>query len=394
MPRNERKIMRGTCTGVFLWTCMLWLSLPWVSALADQLKSSHYEKERELRTLIGRLSEEDLDYELSVTHKVFEDTFLGSRRRTEGYVHRITLPERISHQLTGYDWRFMRGVFPKYLEDPKSSFHAALLWIAWRQENTTPSRWGPGFVSSLRLEPLEKKDRAQWDRDLRRYETIWRGGNLSDPHAYREKLFYEVVPKNYLGDIFSDDIYRWGASIVGKPVALKGKPFAEAVTEFNQSGATTKLQELALRRENLGVWLYYVLSGDEASRMKLAKDFCAWCRKREPGKNDFLAAAIMGLFIVDGYSFDEESGVYNVTERGKSFLDYIVQFPIPENASRLKTITAGGNGKLIEKLMEKHGTSARWRELLANSAEPTLVEFKQRPRMKNPKDGGQPMPQD
>ena len=84
---------------------------------------------------------------------------------------------------------------------------------------------------------------------------------------------------------------------------------------------------------------------------------------------------MMGLLTVDGYSFDEETGAYALNERGGLLLDYIVQFPIPENATRLKTVRDGGNRELVDGMMEKHGTERTWNTLLENPEAPRLMKL-------------------
>ena len=356
--------------------------MPANAAVVDELKSTYHQKERDLRELMERLAKEEIEYDIEVEHKEGWESGLFGRFHYDDYLHRVKLPRQIAKQVESYQSRFVRANFPQYLRDPRYSFYAALLYIHWFQATPDRTKYGSVFPCRLRLEPLEKHDKALWDSDLEKYTKPFLGENLTSPHAYREKLFYESIPQAYLNTVFSDKIYRHGASIIAKPVFLKGKSFAEAVSEFNTSGNTTKLRALPLRKENLEVWLYLALSGGQTNRLEVVKDLCTWCRQCKPQKNHFLAATIMGLFIVDGYSFDDEKGTYQPNELGKLLLDYIMEFPIPENAFRLKIITNGGNEKLIEDLMKKHGTSQAWQELLKNPVKPTFVEFKQHPRKK------------
>ena len=85
----------------------------------------------------------------------------------------------------------------------------------------------------------------------------------------------------------------------------------------------------------------------------------------------------MGLFTVDGYSFNDETGVYTMNERGRMLMDFIVEFPIPENATRLQAVMNGGNKDEIEAMMKKHGTEKKWRELLKNPVHPEFVKYPQ-----------------
>lgn len=354
-----------------------WVSIPQTLVFADQLKPRQYQEEQGFKQLLDRLNREGLDYQIKVEYKEKDGHFFG-RHRYKGYVNRITLPGDIDRQVSSYDGRFRSAVFRKYLEDPKYSFHAAVLWVYLGQQN---SALGYGFVGS-RLEPIENHDKALWDKEIERYAKIWRAGNLTDPRTYREKVLYETIPEPYLKDVFPVSIHEFGAAIVKWPVNITGKPYENGVLEFNASSNTAKLLELPLTQEHLGVWLYLAISGPETNRLDLTKDFCAWCRKSEPKKNAFLSAVMMGLFTVDGYAFDDEKKTYQPNERGNVLLDYLVEFPIPENATRLKIIMDGGNQTLVDDLMKKHSNNQAWQVLLKNPVEPKFVEYKWQPRKK------------
>lgn len=356
------------------------VATPGGAASVDRLKPAYHEKQEDLKRLLERLSQGGLEYEITVEHKVWETTFMG-RARGETYIHRLKLPKEIEERLERFDWPFIRANFLQYLNDPKFSFYAALLLMD-RIQSAGEHQFGEGFDCPLRLEPLEKHDKALWDSDLTKYAGPLRGAFLTAMHPYKERIFFDAIPEVYVKNVFPDRIYIKGKAIVEKPVFLDGKPFADAVQEFNASSNTAKLLELPLTQENLEVWLYLALSGSETARLGIAKDFCAWCRKNEPQKNIFLSAVMMGLFAVDGYSFDDEKGTYEPNERGNLLLDYIVEFPIPENATRLKIVRDGGNQTLVGDLMKKHGMAQAWQELLKHPVEPKFVEFKQHPREK------------
>ncbi len=362
-----RRLTIGTCFCIFVTLAF---------ASADQLKPRQWQQEQEFKQFLDRLNREGLEYQIKVEYREFNEVFFG-RHHFEGYVHRITLPKQIDQRVVGYDWLFVQGIFPKYLDDPKYSFNTGL-FLAFRiQEGNRPGgRWGVGYVCAFRIEPFEKHDKSLWEHDLQRYTAIFRGGTLLDPKRYREKLLYESIPESFLKDIFSDRVHRFGASIVEKPVNIKDKPYEEGVREFNASTNTSKLLELDLTQENLEVWLYLTIASPETIRLDITKDFCAWCRQNEPKDNPFLSALMMGLFIVDGYVFDDEKGAYHLNDRGKLLLDYIVEFPIPENATRLKIIRDGGNESLVEDLMKKRSTTETWQELLKNPVEPKFVKYK------------------
>jgi hypothetical protein len=359
-----------------------WASIPMPLVFADQLKPRQYQEEQRFKQLLDRLNREGLDYQIKVEYKEFNSSFFG-RRHVEGYVHRITLPEEIGRRVAGYDLRFRMGVFPRYIDDPQYSFYSSLLYVFLSQEaRGSGGQWGVGHVCPYRLEALEKHDKSLWERDLKR-NTARFSGNNRNRNPYREKVLYETIPESYLKDVFPVSIHEFGASIVKWPVDTKGKPYENGVLEFNATSNTAKLLELPLTQENLGVWMYLAISGPETNRLDITKDFCAWCRKSEPKKNAFLSAVMMGLFTVDGYAFDDEKKTYQPNERGKVLLDYLVEFPIPENATRLKIIMDGGNQTLVDDLMKKHSTNQAWQVLLKNPVEPKFVEYKWQPRKKS-----------
>ena len=86
---------------------------------------------------------------------------------------------------------------------------------------------------------------------------------------------------------------------------------------------------------------------------------------------------MMALFTVDGYAFNDATGVYTMNERGRMLMDFIAEFPIPENATRLQAVMNGGNKEEIEAMMKKHGTAEKWQELLKNPVHPEFAKYPQ-----------------
>jgi hypothetical protein len=349
-------------------------------AVIDELKPKCCREDQEFRRLLDRLNSEGLDYKIDVQLKMSAGS--AFRHSTTYYVHRITLSNEIARQVVGYDRRFFGGSFPKYLDAPEYSFYASLLLAYKIQEDARPDgKLGVGFVSSVWFEYLVKHDKSFWANETKGYNkyknALVRATNLLAPHGYRERLLFESIPESYLNAVFPARIYRFGAGIIEPPVKSQGKPYEDGVREFDAIRSTAKLQMLPLTQDNLGVWLYYAISAPETNRLQVAKDFCTWCRNRDPKTNSFLSAVMMGLLTVDGYAFDDQKGAYNLNEPGNVLLDYIVEFPIAENATRLKIVRDGGNQALVNDLMNKHGTSEGWRVLLNNPVQPTFVEFKQ-----------------
>ena len=66
-----------------------------------------------------------------------------------------------------------------------------------------------------------------------------------------------------------------------------------------------------------------------------------------------------------------------MNERGRMLMDFIAEFPILENATRLQAVTNGGNKDEIETMMKKHGTTEKWQELLKNPVHPEFAKCPQ-----------------
>ena len=115
----------------------------------------------------------------------------------------------------------------------------------------------------------------------------------------------------------------------------------------------------------------------ETERAENLPKFLTICRENDPATKPYLPALMMGLFTVDGYTFDDETGIYIMNERGKMLMDFIVEFPIPENATRLKAVMDGGNKDEIEAMMKRHGTAGKWAELLKNPVHPEFAKYPQ-----------------
>ena len=187
------------------------------AASVDKLKPTYHQQEQHLSQLMERLSNDGIEYEMKVDHMEWETTFMG-RARGDTYVYRLKLPKIVAQQAESYDWRFVRGNFMPYLNDPRFSFYASLLLIANFQARFPERyRFGTGYDCPLRLEPLEKHEKALWDKDIAKYTAPFLATFTRDPRSYKEKIFFESVPQQYLESIFTDDIYRNGASIVEKP---------------------------------------------------------------------------------------------------------------------------------------------------------------------------------
>ena len=194
-------------------------------------------------------------------------------------------------------------------------------------------------------------------------------------YQYKSEILFESIPSIYHRDAFSYRlIYSKGKPIIGQPSALDFKLFAKAVGDAGKGAGTNELRQISAVPGPEMVCVLLVPKGEDETRLTNLKGFLAWSRLHG-GDKPFLPAVMMGLLTVDGYSFDEETGAYALNERGGLLLDYIVQFPIPENATRLKTVRDGGNRELVDGMMEKHGTERTWNTLLENPEAPRLMKL-------------------
>jgi len=115
----------------------------------------------------------------------------------------------------------------------------------------------------------------------------------------------------------------------------------------------------------------------EESRKADTQKFLNTYRENTPATKPYLSALMMAMFTVDGYSFNDETGVYTMNERGRMLMDFITEFPIPENATRLQAVMNGGNKEEIQAMMKKHGTGEKWAELLKNPVHPEFAKYPQ-----------------
>jgi len=81
--------------------------------------------------------------------------------------------------------------------------------------------------------------------------------------------------------------------------------------------------------------------------------------------------------LLRGTNQVDETGIYTMNERGKMLMDFIAEFPVPENATRLQAVMNGGNKDEIQAMMKKHGTEEKWAELLKNPVHPEFAKYPQ-----------------
>jgi hypothetical protein len=335
---------------------------------ADELKPRYHQLERRFERLMERLASDGLDYKVEIKI-VDHETFWFGHRMWRSYEHRVTIPSQVRRELRAYDWRFREAIFPEYIQDPKYSSIASVLHLA-----SVPQPAG----LPVALTPLAEHDEASWSSDAAKAAFVivreWPGSK----HAYWDPLFFESVPARYHETVFPPSAYIDGASVLGHG------PFPDEIRkrieEFSVAGGWDADVSLHLEPKGLMWWLRWVLMGGgmDPDPKDALSAFLAACRQAG-GQGPHLAALMMAAFVVDGYEFDDETGEYRPNEMGRRLLDYVVEFPIPENASRLKIVMDGGNREWIEERMRQHGTEEAWREWLADPPKPEFKPFRQLP---------------
>jgi len=183
------------------------------------------------------------------------------------------------------------------------------------------------------LVAIVNKNKDEWDENS--IETFLMPFRYS--HGYEQEIFFYSIPAVYEQEILNPN---------------------------NQS-------------KNYKNYLNTCIQGKRKELPNNRLEFIKWCRKNNPTKKPYFAATMMALFTVDGYAFNDATGVYTMNERGRMLMDFIAEFPIPENATRLQAVMNGGNKEEIEAMMKKHGTAEKWQELLKNPVHPEFAKYPQ-----------------
>ena len=354
----------------------------------DILKPVIQKQEKELRRIMERLATEGLKYEV-VTERVAETNKTGREYFTP--VKRVKIPEDLKKKIGEYHPRFALRNFRIYLEDPKYSFDAAVLVLAYPR--------GSWFVLDqaiidhdkdkwLQALPGEKKFFGLMIRN-NRPGTEW-GPLAMYPESYYGQILFESMPPYYSDHVFAKRIYQTTGIVADEPSPIMayshvpgskdngtGALYGKFFDGFLSDGDTSALKEIALTQPCVEHWLYLTLFGEEGKRLLALEGLLAWSRIKSPVENPFLSALAMGLFTVNGYDFNDETGVYTLNERGKMLMDFITEFPIPENATRLQAVMNGGNKDEIQAMMKKHNTTEKWAELLKNPVHPEFAKYPQ-----------------
>ncbi|MCL1921808.1 MAG: hypothetical protein FWG50_12185 [Kiritimatiellaeota bacterium] len=205
--------------------------------------------------------------------------------------------------------------------------------------------------------------------------------------GYYGAILFESVPPGYNRDIFAGRMYTADYAEERTPFCPYGKEHGtdngiggthgKHFDGFMGGGGGDALKGIPLTQPCVEHWLWLTLFGEAGKRLTALDGLLEWSRLNAPTENPFLPALAMGLFTINGYAFDDRTGVYAMNERGKMLMDFIAEFPIPENATRVQAVMGGGNREEIEGMMKKHGTEAKWKELLKNPSHPAFAKYPQ-----------------
>jgi len=319
----------------------------------DILKPAFQKQEQGLLRLLDKWMADGMEYEVIADEYPISKS---SMKPSPFFSHYVKLPLEIEQGLrelnfvTGYMHRFrdeqeprevivatrdgrrVPGLMKKYSHDPKYSFPMAVLHLAMLSSLSSQGSW-MGYP----LEAIVQKDKGKWNED-----------EINRMLERKRTRLYD-----YDLDIFSS---------YSIPVT-----YATEVLTSNK-----KPKDLDLKEK-----LHLCVANEKREQVSNRSELIKWSRKNKPDTNPYLSALMMGLFTVDGYAFNDETGIYTMNERGKMLMDFIVEFPIPENATRLQAVMNGGNKDEIEALMKKHKTEEKWQELLKNPIHPEFAKYPQ-----------------
>ena len=357
----------------------------------DILKPVFQEQEQELRRIMEGAVSGGWKYD-TVTATVAKT----NRMREVSFVkrHIVQIPEDVKEKVVKYNHRFARWHLATYLDDPRYSLYAAIL-ILWRGTE----EWTI-LPKSILIHDLD----LWWKQDLPQMKDFLLKLSIQDsfkyryresipPEGYYGSILFESTPPCYTEHIFAERICKPRANSrvllvyetspilpyghwSGVPM-LTAEEYRKFFDGFLNDGDKSALKEIALTQPCVEHWLYLTLFGEEKKRLLALEGLLAWSRIKSPVENPFLSALAMGLFTVNGYAFNDETGVYTLNERGKMLMDFITEFPIPENATRLQAVMNGGNKDEIEAMMKKHGTTEKWAGLLKNPVHPDFAKYPQ-----------------
>ena len=355
----------------------------------DILKPIFQEQEQELQRIMERAASGGLKYDA-----VIETVARTNKMRQEYFIKvpTVRIPEDVREKVVKYNQRFARWHFAMYLDEPKYSFYAAILIL------------GRGTGTSLPESIVSHNPELWWNQDLSKKKELFLTMSICSDfqpgkretvplEGYYGSVLFESIPPSHIEYIFAERIYkpRTDSSFLimneTSPILpygywlgtgdKTGTSYAKSFDAFLKDGDKDALKEIALVQPCVEHWLYLTLFGEKEKQLLALEGLLAWSRINAPVENPFLSALAMGLFTINAYSFNDETGVYTMKERGKMLMDFIVEFPIPENATRLKAVMDGGNRDEIQAMMKRHNTEEKWKTLLKNPVHPEFAKYPQ-----------------
>jgi len=381
------KRMINTC-GTAILGCVLGATCTGYAQKVDLLKPEVQAKELAVRRFIESFGDTTIPYK--VTKQKYKDAFNKAGyplKDFDGYI--VTFPQDIQDRLDLLDKKVLYDTLMDYFDDERLSFTVAILMMAeaalYRPGNDE-RRAGIGGLPDVQA--LLKADKSLWNKDFV-------PSPLMDSYKFvmRREIFLvacywslHVSYQNPLRNTLIGPSYRYSVLMQSIPAVYADKVFrGEDAPVFRAdwstpSGGIFDRYPAALRytAPTQNEVLPFVTSAAWGeSRKADTQRLLSTYRENTPATKPYLSALMMAMLTVDGYAFNDETGVYTMNERGKMLMDFIAEFPIPENATRLQSVMNGGNREEIEAMMKKHGTGEKWAELLQNPVHPEFAKYPQ-----------------
>ena len=352
--------MKNVLIGISSITIQL-LSVTAHAGAADLLKPEHQRQEQGFKKIMEGLIAGRIQYQVvSETREAISQTGWATPLKTQT----VRLPVDVTEKMLACSPRLVRWHIPFYLDNPESSLYAAVFAFAYAG-STNATKTTTSTPHEL-PRPVIRHDKELWNqsaelkKDVVFFYTsgVWgKRGNIP-PDSYYGAILFESLPPYYSGHVFSPRIHRINRvrnepSAIAPSAGEHGKHF----DGFMDGGGRDALKEIPLIQPCVEHWIWLTLFGGAEKRLTALDGLLEWSRLNAPTENPFLPALAMGLFTVDGYAFDDGTGVYTMNERGRMLMDFIAEFPIPENATRVQAVMDGGNKDEIEGMMKKtrHG---------------------------------------
>jgi len=376
--------------GTALLGCALGVTCTGYAQKVDILKPEVQAKELAARRFIESFGDTTIPYK--VTTKKYKAAFNKAGHPLKDFNgYAVTFPKDIQARLDLLDRKVLHDTLMDYFDDARHSFTVFVLMI----EETTlyrprehDDRRGRKEIGLLDVQALVKADKTLWNENfvsspnmdnyvfVERQDVFLVACYWSLAQAYSNRLYKTLIGPSY----------RYSVLMGSIPAAYDGKVFRGEDAPGDRTDCNTVFGGIfdkypAVFRYTWPpqneVYPFITPAAWEEQRGQDTQRFLKNCRENDPASNPHLPALTMAMFTVDAYSFNDETGVYTMKERGKMLMDFIVEFPIPENATRLKAVMDGGNRDEIQAMMKKHSTEEKWKALLKNPVHPEFAKYPQ-----------------